>query len=123
MFITMLRLLRSLRFADPEIRVWLRSAPDGGNNPVFVRTIAHAAQTACVPDYSLLRPVLLELKRRYPEPPSRPATPEDPELLGWLRWASGSPTCRPGFGAVKAVLTWRVSPAGVGCLHGGFIAA
>ena len=43
------------------------------NAPAFVRTVAEAALIACLPDYELLRPVLLELKRRYPEGvPSRP---------------------------------------------------
>jgi len=52
---------------DPELRQWLRWASEGGKVPVFVRTVAEAALIACVPDYLLLRPVLLELKRRYPE--------------------------------------------------------
>jgi len=30
-----------------------------------VRRVADAACLACTPDYELLRPVLLELKRRY----------------------------------------------------------
>jgi hypothetical protein len=34
---------------------------------MFARTVAEAALVACIPDYILLRPVLLELKRRYPE--------------------------------------------------------
>jgi hypothetical protein len=36
---------------------------------MFVSKVADAASAACIPDYELLRPVLLELKRRYPEPP------------------------------------------------------
>jgi hypothetical protein len=51
---------------DPELRDWLRWASESGNTPTFVRTVAEAALIACIPDY-LLRPVLLELKRRYPE--------------------------------------------------------
>jgi len=51
---------------DPELRDWLRWASERGNTPVFVRTVAEAARMACIPDYVLLRPVLLELKRRYP---------------------------------------------------------
>jgi hypothetical protein len=40
---------------------------------MFVRTVAEAARMACSPDYVLLRPVLLELKRRHPEPePGKP---------------------------------------------------
>jgi len=34
---------------------------------MFVRTVAEAALMACSPDYVLLRPVLVELKRPYPE--------------------------------------------------------
>jgi len=34
---------------------------------MFVRTVAEAALLACIPDYELLRPMLLELKRRHPE--------------------------------------------------------
>ena len=40
---------------------------------MFVSKVADAASAACIPDYLLLRPVLLELKRRYPEPePGKP---------------------------------------------------
>jgi hypothetical protein len=52
---------------DPELSQWLRWASEGGNTPMFVRMVAEAARMACMPDYVLLRPVLLELKRRYPE--------------------------------------------------------
>ena len=52
---------------DPELRKWLRWASEGGNTPTFVHTVAEAAFLACTPDYELLRPVLLELKRRYRE--------------------------------------------------------
>jgi len=52
---------------DPELRQWLRWASEGGKTPMFVRTVAEAALIACIPDYVLLRPVRLELKRRYPE--------------------------------------------------------
>jgi len=52
---------------DLEMRGWLRWAAEGGNTPVFVRTVANAVLIACSPDYALLRPVLVELKRRYPE--------------------------------------------------------
>jgi len=50
---------------DPELREWLRWAFESGKAPVFVRTVAEAALLACAPDYELLRPVLVELKRRY----------------------------------------------------------
>jgi hypothetical protein len=46
---------------------WLRWASESGSTPMFVRTVAEAARMACMPDYVLLRPVLHELKRRYPE--------------------------------------------------------
>ena len=52
---------------DPELRSWLRWAAAGGNTPTFVRTVAEAALIACTPDYELLRPVLVELKGRYPD--------------------------------------------------------
>ena len=52
---------------DPELSQWLRWASEGGKTPMFVRTVAEAALMACSPDYALLRPVLVELKRRYPE--------------------------------------------------------
>jgi hypothetical protein len=53
---------------DPELlelRDWLLWASENGNTPSFVRKVAEAAQMACTPDYVLLRPVLVELKRRY----------------------------------------------------------
>jgi len=53
---------------DPELSQWLRWASESGEVLAFVRTIAEAALIACLPDYELLRPVLLELKRRHPEP-------------------------------------------------------
>ena len=58
-----------MKFAhtDPELSQWLRWASEPGNTPMFVRTVAEAALMACMPDYVLLRPELVELKRRYPE--------------------------------------------------------
>jgi hypothetical protein len=53
-----------------------------------VCTVAEAAIAAVMPDYLLLRPVLLELKRQNPEPEHGPAALDDPELRGWLCWAS-----------------------------------
>jgi len=52
---------------DPELRDWLWASEEG-NALAFVRTVAEAALLASMPDYVLLRPVLVELKRRYPEP-------------------------------------------------------
>jgi hypothetical protein len=74
---------------DPELRSWLRWASERGSTPMFVSKVADAACLACLPDYGLLRPVLLELKRLHPQPLPGPAAPGDPELWGWLRWASG----------------------------------
>ena len=73
---------------DPELRLWLRWASEGGNAPAFVSKVADAACLACWPDLEMLRPVLVELNRQHPQPPPGPAAPGDPELLGWLRWAS-----------------------------------
>jgi hypothetical protein len=56
-----------------ELHRWLCWTSEGGNAPAFVRTVGEAARMACLPEYELLRPVLLELKRRYPEPePGKP---------------------------------------------------
>ena len=52
---------------DLELPGWLRWGAEGGNTPMFVRTVAEAALVACSPDYELLRPGPLELKRRHPE--------------------------------------------------------
>jgi hypothetical protein len=56
-------------FTDPELRDWLRWAAECGNTPAFVRTVAKTALIACSPDYELLRSMLVELRRRYPQPP------------------------------------------------------
>jgi hypothetical protein len=50
---------------DPGLSQGLRRASERGSTPMFVRQVAEAALIACFPDYELLRPVLLELKRRY----------------------------------------------------------
>jgi hypothetical protein len=73
---------------DPELRKCLRWAAEGGNTPMFVRIVAEADLIACLPEYELLRRVLLELKRLHPQPQPGPAAPNDPELYGWLCWAS-----------------------------------
>ena len=54
-------------YTDPKLRQWLRWASESAKVPSFVPTVAEAALLACSPEYELLRPVLLELKRRYPE--------------------------------------------------------
>jgi hypothetical protein len=48
---------------NPELSQWLQWASERGNTSAFVRTVAEAARMACSPDYVLLRPVLVELKR------------------------------------------------------------
>jgi hypothetical protein len=73
---------------DLDFRGWLRWAAEGGNTPVSVRRAAEAALIACSPDYAMLRPALLELKRQHPEPSPGPAAPDDLQLRGWLCWAS-----------------------------------
>ncbi len=52
--------------SDVELRDWLRWAANSGAAPIFLQTLAEAAFVACAPDYVLLRPALLELRRRYP---------------------------------------------------------
>ena len=51
---------------DPDLRDWLRWASESGEAPSFVQAIAEAAFLADMADYSLLRPVLLQLNRRKP---------------------------------------------------------
>jgi hypothetical protein len=51
---------------DPELADWLRWAPQSVKAPNFIRAIAEAAFLADLPNYTLLRPVLLELKRQRP---------------------------------------------------------
>jgi len=46
-------------YTDPELRDWLRWAPESGKVPIFVRTMAEAALVACIPDYLPLRPVMV----------------------------------------------------------------
>ena len=54
-------------FIDPELSQWLRRAAEEGNAPAFVRKVADADCLACMPDREMLRPVLIELERRYPK--------------------------------------------------------
>jgi hypothetical protein len=49
---------------DPELTDWPRWASESGDVPNFIRAIAEAAFLADLQDYVLLRPVLLELRRR-----------------------------------------------------------
>lgn len=49
---------------DPDLHKWLVWATDSGEASNFIRTVAEAASIADLADYALMRPVLLELKRR-----------------------------------------------------------
>jgi hypothetical protein len=51
---------------DPELTDWLRWASESSETPGFVRAIAEAAFHTNLPNYTLMRPVLLELKRQNP---------------------------------------------------------
>jgi hypothetical protein len=51
---------------DPDLHDWLRWASESGETPSFVHEIAEAAFLADCLNYALLRPVLLELRRRTP---------------------------------------------------------
>ena len=55
-------------YDDPDLAYWLRGASEGGEVPRFVRTIAEAPFIADLPNYNLLRPILLALKRERPMP-------------------------------------------------------
>ncbi|MGD0008474.1 MAG: hypothetical protein ABSE93_08025 [Terriglobia bacterium] len=50
---------------SPKLRQWLRWVSESGSTPMFVCMVADAALIARSPDYELLRPVLIALKRRY----------------------------------------------------------
>jgi hypothetical protein len=52
---------------DSGLFGWLCRASEGGSVPSFVRTPAEAAFCACAGRYELPGPVVLELKRQYPE--------------------------------------------------------
>ena len=52
---------------DRELSRWLNWASESGITRMFASTVAEAARDAGSPDYVLLRPLPLELKRRYPE--------------------------------------------------------
>jgi hypothetical protein len=51
---------------DSELAHWLHWASEAREAPSFVRSIAESAFLADSPNYALLRPVLLELKRQRP---------------------------------------------------------
>ena len=52
---------------DPELADWIRWACESGEASCFIHAIAEAVVIADLPHYTMLRPVLLELKREYPE--------------------------------------------------------
>lgn len=51
--------------ADEELRDWLRWAEENGSS--FLTTTAEAALIADLKHYNLLRPVLVELKKEWPQ--------------------------------------------------------
>jgi hypothetical protein len=51
---------------DEELYGWLRWAEESGSS--FLKTTAEAALIADLKHYNLLWPVLLELKKEWPEP-------------------------------------------------------
>lgn len=53
---------------DADLRDWILWAGESNEVPMFVKTIAEAAFIADLSHYDLLRPVLLKLKKRYPQP-------------------------------------------------------
>jgi len=64
------QLAERLKRFRPDMKVMFVSGcphDDLDRDPAFARTVAEAALIACSPDCALLRPVLVELKRRYPE--------------------------------------------------------
>jgi len=57
--------MRCSAATDPELTAWLRWASESGEVPSFIRAIAEAAFLADLPNYELLRPVLLKLKHSH----------------------------------------------------------
>ena len=51
---------------DPALRGWLRWADEHGTS--FLQRIAEAALVADLKSYNLLRPILLELMKQWPNP-------------------------------------------------------
>jgi hypothetical protein len=50
---------------DPELLEWLaKSSQDGGG---FVGAVARAGLVADAENYSLIRPLLMQLRRKYPQ--------------------------------------------------------
>jgi hypothetical protein len=95
---------------DTELYCWLHWAEEGCKVPMLVRTVATAARMACIQDYELLRPVLVELKRQHPEPEPGPAALDDPELRVWLHWASKGGNVPSFVGRVVEAAIYACSP-------------
>lgn len=57
---------------DPELREWLRFQSESKSN--FGRALVEAAKMAELGEYALLRPALVALRARYPEPTSKVVT-------------------------------------------------
>ena len=55
---------RLIAFEDTELNEWLIEAIADGSGQ-FLPALAEAAVVACAEDYSLVRPVLIDLKRKY----------------------------------------------------------
>ena len=58
------KMLPCSAYTDRELHSWLVLACDNGSD--FLQAIAQAALLADLKHYNLLRPVLLELKRQWP---------------------------------------------------------
>lgn len=61
-------------YTDPELTDWIRWASESGDASSFINAIAEEASIADLPNYALLRPVLLKLKRESAEAASTPST-------------------------------------------------
>jgi hypothetical protein len=53
-----------IAFDDTELNEWLMQAIEEGSGQ-FLPALAEAAVIACAEDYCLVRPVLIDLKRKY----------------------------------------------------------
>jgi hypothetical protein len=53
-----------IAFEDSELNEWLMRTIEEGHGQ-FLSALAEAAVVACPEDYSLVRPVLISLKRKY----------------------------------------------------------
>ena len=66
---------------------------------MYVRRVTEAARMACLPDHALLRPVLIELRRRHPARASLMTNP---------MWETLMAACDPRRESMKAFgRRWR----------------